>query len=191
MTIVGITGGIGSGKSTVSKILSVMGYPVFDSDQAGKLAYQNEKIKQEVISLLGNSVVDEENNIIFKGIADLVFSDRLLLFSLNKIIHPFVQNSFETWLKNQTTKLVFKESAILIESGASKNCDFIVTVVADEKIRIERLLKRNKDLSVEDIKERIANQIIDNERIKYSDYVIYNNDTLLVPQILILISKLG
>ena len=190
MKIVGITGGIGSGKSTVSKILTTMGYPVFDSDQAGKLAYNNEKIRTAVISLLGSKIIDEQGKLNFKAIAEMVFTDHQLLLSLNKIIHPFVQNTFEKWCENQNSKVVFKESAILFESGAHLHCDFVVSVITDKKTRINRILIRNPELTEETIQDRIKTQITDKEKIEKSDFILHNTNTLLIPQVNAMLSKL-
>lgn len=190
MTIVGITGGIGSGKSTVSKILTVMGYSVFNSDAVGKFAYQNEEIKKEVLALFGPSILKENNGFNFKKIGELVFSDKKLLLLLNNIIHPFVQKTFEEWCNKQNSKIVFKESAILFESGSNKKCDFIISVIADEKNRIKRVMKRNPELSMSLIKDRIDNQFADNELIEKSNLVIYNNNELLIPQVIKVLKKI-
>ena len=167
-----------------------MGYPVFDSDQAGKLAYNNEKIRTAVISLLGSKIIDEQGKLNFKAIAEMVFTDHQLLLSLNKIIHPFVQNTFEKWCENQNSKVVFKESAILFESGAHLHCDFVVSVITDKKTRINRILIRNPELTEETIQDRIKTQITDKEKIEKSDFILHNTNTLLIPQVNAMLSKL-
>ena len=108
---------------------------------------------------------------------------------LNKIIHPFVQKAFDSWCKNQKSKLVFKESAILFESDGNKKCNFIISVIANEETRIKRVINRNPELTITSIKDRINNQLTDNELIKKSNFVIYNNNELLIPQIITVLNK--
>ncbi len=177
MKIIGLTGGIGSGKSTIAKWFSEKDIPVYNSDlEAKKLMNENEKIISELTELFGEKTY--ENGVYNSGfVASKVFKDKESLKKLNQIVHPEVFRHFHDWVKNQTAVFVVKEAAILFESGSYKDCDAVISVVADEKIRIERVMKRD-DISEEQIRQRMNNQWTDEQRIKLSDYVIENNSDL-------------
>lgn len=171
--IVGLTGGIGSGKTTVAKFFGDLGIPLYFSDnQAKVLINENKKIKKQLIRLFGEETY--KNGIYnSKYVASIVFWDKEKLKQLAKIVHPELREDFMQWYKKQKSPYVIKEAAILFESGAYKDCNFIITVVAPIKIRIERIMKRDgiDELSV---RKRIANQWTDEQRLKLSDYVIKN-----------------
>jgi len=177
MKIIGLTGGIGSGKSTIAKWFSESGIPVYNSDlEAKKLMNENEKIIFELTELFGEKTY--ENGVYnSKFVASKVFKDKELLRKLNQIVHPEVFNHFHHWVKNQTAVFLVKEAAILFESGSYKDCDAVISVVAEEKIRIERVMKRD-EISEEQIRQRMNNQWTDEQRIKLSDFVIENNSDL-------------
>lgn len=177
MKIIGLTGGIGSGKSTIAKWFSEKDIPVYNSDlEAKKLMNENKKIISELTELFGEKTY--ENGVYNSGfLASKVFKDKESLKKLNQIVHPEVFRHFHDWVKNQKADFVVKEAAILFESGSYKDCDAVISVIAHEKIRIERVMKRDK-ISERQIRQRMNNQWTDEQRIKLSDYVIENNSDL-------------
>jgi len=175
MKIVGLTGGIGSGKTTVAKLFKELGVPVYNSDlRAKKLMKNSREIRTAVIDLLGkDSYVLERLN--KKYIADKVFSNKELLQKLNAIVHPAVRNDFLRWVKSKKTPYVIQEAAILFENSSYSNFDKIILVKAPKKVRLERILERDKG-SKEEILARMENQWDDSEKIPLSDYIIENID---------------
>jgi dephospho-CoA kinase len=181
---IGITGGIGSGKSIVAKAIKVLGYPVFYSDEVAKdiLANDAETITA-MKALLGDGVYSN-GKVNRDFIADKIFNDQTLKEKVNQIIHPKVRNRFNDLLNNSENDIVFNEAAILFETGAYKNFDFTICVVSDLETRIERVKKRD-GISEEAIRARINNQWSDEKKLALADFVIYNNNNdLLIPQIL-------
>lgn len=174
MKIIGLTGGIGSGKTTVGKWFAENGIPVYDSDSEAKLLIkENDELRLKISSLLGDEAyVDGVYN--RKFVAAKVFSNPRLLEKLNEIVHPAVFEHFHNWVKNQKSEFIIKEAAILFESGSYKDCDLIISVVAKEELRIERVVKRD-GLDPNQVRDRIRTQWTDELRIKHSDFVI-NND---------------
>ena len=175
MQVVGITGGIGSGKTTVCKILELLGAPVFYADDEAKKLYNDKKINLKVVKLFGKKVLDSKKNIDKKILAEIVFTHKPSLAKLNAIIHPQVKKKFDTWKKKQIgVSYVVKEAAIMIESGSHSDVDYLISVVADKSVRINRITMRDK-VNNEDIQKRINKQISDKERSKYSDAIIVND----------------
>ncbi|MDL2256789.1 dephospho-CoA kinase [Bacteroidales bacterium OttesenSCG-928-I14] len=182
--IIGLTGGIGSGKSIVSRLLETMNIPVYNTDiEAKRIMHESPIIKEKLINLFGNTLYS-------KGVLDrqklssLIFSDKENLNYVNGIVHPEVGKDFQEWVDRQENEeLVAIESAILFESGFDKMVDVTVSVTASIDIRIERVIKRDgtkKDL----VLNRIKNQMSEEERNKKSNYVIINNETeALIPQV--------
>ncbi|MFD1553746.1 dephospho-CoA kinase [Putridiphycobacter roseus] len=179
-----MTGGIGSGKTYVARILESMGYPVFYSDQVSKsLLATSPEIIKAVTKLLGTKAYFEDGTVNKAYVAGKIFSDQDLLLQMNAIMHPAVRNAFQTFFKNQNAPLVFNEAAILFETGAHENLDKTILVVAPEKVRIERVLKR-ENISIAQVKERIEKQWADEKKLALSDYIIKNgNNDMLLPQI--------
>jgi len=175
MKIVGLTGGIGSGKTTVAKLFKELGVPVYNSDLRAKTLMKNSgEIRTAVIDLLGkDSYVLERLN--KKYIADKVFSNKELLQKLNTIVHPAVRNDFLRWVKSKKTPYVIQEAAILFENSSYSNFDKIILVKAPKKVRLERILERDNG-SKEEILARMENQWDDSEKIPLSDYIIENID---------------
>ena len=173
--IIGITGGIGSGKSLVSELLSSLGHPTYNSDIEAKRLYLNPDIKKEVISIFGEDVYSG-NELNRAVLGSKVFSDNVLLEKLNQLIHPAVGAHFKNWLEVQDSNLIFKEAAILIESEAYKSCNGIITVSASESLRIERVMTRD-GVSEAEVKDRMDKQLSDKERESYADWVIQNDGT--------------
>ena len=178
MVKVGLTGGIGSGKTTVSNFLLDYGIPVYNSDSKGKtLMNTNLELKNNIVSIFGERVYD--NGILNTNLlSSIVFNDSTKIEQLNNLVHPKVAQDFNQWVgKNNNKPILVKEAAILIESGAYLNMDKIILVVSEKSTRINRVSKRdNSDL--ESIEKRINLQLTDNEKIKYADYIIENNSSL-------------
>lgn len=185
MNIIGITGGIGSGKSTVCRVFVALGIPVFEADACAKqLMNSDPEVGEQLIRLFGAIVYLPDHTVNRKYLAGLVFSDPSLLAQLNAIVHPAVRKAFSEWLGKQHSPYVIHEAAILFESGFYKMMDQTITIVTDEDQRIQRVIKRD-GISVEQVRQRIQNQWNDEERIKLADFVIRNNDDdLIIPQIL-------
>jgi len=197
MHIVGITGGIGSGKSTICKVFKHLGIPVYNADDKGKSILQtNKRVKEKVVSLFGRNIFDSAGALDTRSLADIVFTDSSKLKLLNDIIHPAVREDFIKWKENYCdVPYLIKEAAILIESGSYKDCDTIIVVSAHESLRILRVIERDS-LSEKQVKRRIDQQLNEDKRVQYADYIIDNNEkTLVLPQILKihedLISKAG
>jgi dephospho-CoA kinase len=173
--IIGLTGGIGSGKTTLANYIKSLGIPVYIADEEAKNLFLNPKILQKIKTAFGETIF--ENNLLSKDrLAKIVFNDAPKLKKLNDIIHPAVKAHFEIWLKQFSDKpFVVKEAAILFESGGYKECDVIITVIAPLKTRIERVIQRDQT-SEEAVLSRINNQWTDEMRISKSDYIIENND---------------
>ncbi|MBL7884254.1 MAG: dephospho-CoA kinase [Bacteroidia bacterium] len=193
MKKVGITGGIGSGKSTVCKVFELLGAPVYYADdEAKKMLDFDTSIKSNLIYLFGNSVLNDEGTIDRKKLASIVFNDKAKLEKLNSIIHPAVASHFEEWCQlNKSALFIIKEAAILFESNAYKQVDKIITVVAPVELKIERVLKRDATTK-EDVLNRMANQMSDEEKIKKSDFVINNDEQqLIIPQVLVIAKQLS
>lgn len=173
MIIVGLTGGIGSGKTTIAKQFVSLGIPVYIADEeAKKLMTTSKVVKRKLIQLFGNEVyIDNQLN--KKLIANIIFNDKSYLQRMNAIVHPKVANHFKSWVLKQQSPYVIKEVAILFENDGYKQCDFTITVVAPKALRIERLLKRDATTKA-NIEAIMKNQWTDDEKIKLSNYVIHN-----------------
>ena len=175
--VAGITGGIGSGKSTAAKFFEELGIPVYNSDTRAKtIQNENSEVKVKIIAAFGEEAYNE-NGLNKPFISKQVFQNNEKLKLLNSIVHPAVFQDFEDWKKAQKSDIVMKEAAILIESGSYKDCDVVISVVVDVETRIARTIERDS-LSREEILARINNQISDEERIAKSDFIIDNNGDL-------------
>lgn len=186
MKIVGVTGGIGSGKSVVCKIFEQLNIPVYEADAEAKMLYEKyPELKQSIKELISEEAVDKNGNINRKKLAEIVFNDDVKLASLNKLVHPIVKWDFENWIdSHKGFPYLIKEAAILFESGANKQCDLVIAVISPLELRIERIRQRDKKTKAE-IEKIIATQLSDEELIKRSDFVIYNDERqMLVPQVL-------
>ncbi len=171
--IIGLTGGIGSGKTTIANYFKSFGIPVYITDEEAKKITEFPEILNEIRILFGDEIF--ENQILNrKKLASIVFNDKNKLDKLNRIIHPAVQKDFENWLKNYSnSKFVIKESAILFETGNYKKCDFVITVIVPIEERVKRIIIRDK-CTKEDAYKRIENQWTDEQRIEKSTYLIDN-----------------
>lgn len=175
MKVLGITGGMGSGKSTIANFFADWGIPVYEADmEARKLSDSNPIIKQEIIRLLGEEAYDQDG-MRRAFVASKVFSDEALLQSLNQIIHPVVAQHFETWLGQQQAPYCLKEAAILFETGGYKKCDWTLLITAPVELRIQRIMQRDK-LSRPDILARLEKQWPDERKIPLASFHIENTD---------------
>lgn len=173
--VIGLTGGIGAGKSYIASLFVQKGIPVYDSDSEAKKLMHQPEVMQQLQQIFGNEVI-ENNSVNRKKLASIVFNQPEKLKKLNQLIHPLVKQHFEDWKSKQTTPLVLKESAILLESGAYTSCDFIITVEAPEALRIQRVVQRD-GVNPEDVLVRIQNQWTSEQRIAQSDFMIHNTET--------------
>ena len=175
MKIVGLTGGIGSGKSTISKILLKNDIPVYNSDKRAKLIMaDNKKLKMKIMSIYGDECFN--NGKLNKGyLSKIVFGDLENNLKMNSIVHPFVHSDFLGWIKKFKKKYVVFESALIFETGSYKNNDFNVLVTSDENKRITRIMLRDQ-CSEKQVKEKMKFQFNDASKTNLSDYLIYNND---------------
>lgn len=171
--IIGLTGGIGSGKTTVAKCFEDYGIPVYIADEeAKKLMRRSKVIKRKLIQLFGDQAY-VNNNLNKPFIANIIFNDKSCLEKMNAIIHPRVARHFEKWVVKQNAPYVIKEVAILFENGGNDLCDAIITVVAPKELRVERLLKRDNS-TIKKIEAIMNNQWTDEQKVNMSDYVIEN-----------------
>lgn len=190
MMKIGITGGIGSGKSIIGKILSIKGFPVFYSDlEAKRIMLHDKKVVAEIKQIFGDEAY-LDNDINRSFLADKIFNQPELKNKVNAIVHPAVRQAFEDFAKNHQNTLVFNEAAILFETGGYKNFDSTILVIADEDLRLKRVMDRD-NASMKSVKERMKNQWSDKKKADLADFIIENNEnSLLVPQVEKIISKL-
>ena len=190
MIKLGITGGIGSGKSLVSRILKMMGVPVYIADAESKrLTNTSPQIKTALLSLFGEQIY--EDNVLNKTkLASLIFSNEEYLAQVNRIIHPVVQADFVQWSNAQNASVVAMESAILFESGLNVSMDVVITVTAPAELRIRRVQERD-NATRQQIMQRMSNQWSDEEKLKQSNFRIKNDEQqAVIPQIEEIVSRL-
>lgn len=176
--IIGLTGGIGSGKTTVAQYIEDCGFPVYYSDDRAKtIVNDNEVVKNKIKELLGADSYDENDIYNRKFVAGKVFNDEELLLQLNGIIHPAVRLDFEEWVRKQTKYLVFKETALLFELKLNLQCYKSLLVTAEDNIRLKRVMDRDSK-TYREVETVMNNQMPEKDKIKLADYVIYNNTNL-------------
>ncbi|MBD3904588.1 dephospho-CoA kinase [Chryseobacterium sp. Ch-15] len=176
--IIGLTGGIGSGKTTVAKFIEEFGFPVYYSDDRAKdIVNDDEDLKIKIKELLGSDAYDKDGIYDRKFVAAKVFNDKELLQSLNQIIHPAVRLDFEDWVKKQTKYLVFKETALLFELKLHKQCYRSVLVTAEDNLRIKRVMDRDGK-TYREVQSVMEKQMPEKEKIKLANCIIYNNTNL-------------
>lgn len=175
MIKIGLTGGIGSGKTTVAHILEQEGYPVYISDrQASELINKHTEIRSALTGLFGTTLYSDDNNLDKKKLAEIIFNDKTALQKVNAIVHPVVLEDFRQWSLLQSENLVFFESAILFEAGLEKNFDLIISVYASRQTRIQRVVDRDR-VCPEQVIKRIENQMADDIKCQKSDFTIYTD----------------
>jgi dephospho-CoA kinase len=182
--IIGLTGGIGSGKSTVAKIFAQLGIPVLDADATAKaIMNEDRSVKTKLIELFGEDAY-KENQLNRPYIAQIVFEDAFKLQQLNAIIHPITIQYAKDWAFKQSAPYVIKEAALFFESGSSEGVEKIIGVTAPKHIRIQRVMQRDQ-MTRENVIKRMEHQLEDSLKMKLCDWVIQNDDMhLLIPQIL-------
>jgi dephospho-CoA kinase len=182
---IGITGGIGSGKSTVCKIFKLLEIPVFEADRVAKnLINSNSKIKKELINLFGSDIYTANELVNRKKLAEIIFNDDIQLAKINKLVHPVVREEFIKWEKRQKTKYVIHEAAILFESGFYKIMDFTILVSTRKNERIKRVMKRD-NISKKLVLERMKKQWSDEKKRQLATIEINNNnENLIIPEII-------
>ena len=186
--ILGLTGGIGSGKTTVAKMFTALGVPVYNADHEAKVLMQSsEKIKSKIIDLFGEKSY-LKNGLNRSYIAQIVFKDKEKLNALNAIVHPEVAAHFNTWMSLQSHPYVVKEVAILFEIDAQNQFDFILTITAPQQTRIDRVMLRDNK-TYDEVLSIIQNQWSDAKKIEKSDFVIHNEDINQTKNEVIIINK--
>src|ERR1700744_1221376 len=186
MVKIGITGNIGGGKTTVSKIFEILHVPVFYADDAAKKVMVEDQILiDELKTTFGTEAYFSDGSLNRKYIADIVFNNEVQLTKLNAIVHPAVFRAFDAWTATiKNAPYVMKEAALLFESTSYKMCDYSVMVTAPLELRIQRVMARS-GLTREEVESRNARQFSEEKKTEFADYVIRNNDTeLVIPQVL-------
>ncbi len=185
MLKIGITGSIGSGKTTVCKVFEILCINIYHADTEAKKILNKEYVKKKIKYLFVDSIFDKNGNINNKILASIVFNDPHLLEKLNSIIHPLVKYDFDSWLKkHKKEKYILHEAAIIFESGFYKDFNAIITVSAPKDLRIKRVKQRD-NITEQEILNRMKFQLSDKEKIKKANFVIYNDEQqLLIPQVL-------
>jgi len=175
MKLIGLTGGIGSGKTTVAKLFIKLGVPIFYADNVAKSVMLNDKVlREKIINEFGKaSYIDKKLNTTY--LASKVFKNKEQLQRLNKLVHPVVKANFKSWLAQQNKAYILYENAILFETKSENNFDLIICVTAKTNTRIKRIIKRD-NLSKEQVIDRINNQWDDDKKLKMSDIIIYNEE---------------
>lgn len=194
MKRIGLTGGIGSGKSTIAKAFKVLGVPVYNSDTRAKWLNEND---QRIIAglkiLLGEKVYSPNGKLNKTYMASRIFSDKKLLRKVNELIHPIVNEDFASWCKEQEAKgvkYIINEAALLVENSSYQKYDYLIVVCAPYEDRIKRTMKRD-NLTLKQVEERIKNQLSDEEKKNVANEIIYTDDKhFLIPQILEIDNKL-
>ena len=176
--IIGITGGIGSGKSTVSKLIEDAGYPVYYSDiRAKTIVNDHAQLQQQIKQLLGEKSYDENGLYDRKFVADIVFENEEILLKLNSMIHPAVKIDFENWVDQQISPFVFKETALLFELKLHESCYKSLLVTADDNCRLKRVMDRDNK-TYREVETIMLRQMPEKDKVKLADFVIFNNDGL-------------
>jgi len=178
LKVIGLTGGIGSGKTTVARVFKELGIPVFNADEEAKKLYQREEVLQAVKQYFSDDVFT--NDVLdFKKLGSVVFTSPEKLKWLNSLLHPLVGEVFEKWKSLQKGSWCIKESAILFESGSDKQCDVLVSVEVNEEERVKRVIARD-GLSEKQVRDRMNKQMDDDSRQKKATYIIDNNSKLIL-----------
>ena len=189
MLKIGLTGGIGSGKSTVARIFEVLGIPVYYADGAAKkLMIENQELKTSIIDAFGKEAYTD-GHLNREYIAAEVFNDTEKLKALNALVHPATIKDASEWFQKQTAPYVIKEAALIFESGANKDLDYVIGVKSPLDLRMQRAMDRD-NISADEVKARIHKQMDEESKLRLCDYVIVNNEEqMLIPQVLALHDK--
>ena len=190
MLRIGITGGIGSGKSTVAKVFEVLGIPVYYADDAAKrMMNEDAELKEKIQQLFGDEIYKDEK-LDRKKLANIIFNASEKLNQLNALIHPATIKNAERWMQKQTTAYSIKEAALIFESGAQEHLDLVIGITAPAPLRIQRTMQRDR-ITREEVIARMDKQMDETIKMKLCDFVMNNDEQeMLLPQILELHNKL-
>lgn len=191
MLKVGLTGNIGSGKTTVSRIFETLGISVFNADIEAKNLYYEENVKLDISDFLGKEVLDTKHDIDFKKLASIIFNDEKKLKQLTSYIHPLVVEKYENWLlTKRSLAFTIHESAIIFEYSLQSKFDKIICVSAPYQLRLQRVLERDNANKTE-VEERMNNQMDEKIKVENSDFVIINDEhKFIIPQVMDIFNKL-
>ena len=191
MKKIGLTGGIGSGKSTIAQVIKHIGYPVYIADEeAARLMDSHPDIRKDITERLGANCYTSEGHINKPVLAQIIFENKEALEEVNRIVHPRVMEAFEQWAAIQSASLVFCETAILYESGLERYFDAVICVTAPEEIRVRRVMERDH-CELKDVMARVRNQMDEDEKCQRANFVIYNDGKhMAIPQVLDVLHKL-
>lgn len=181
MIKLGLTGGIGSGKTTIAKVFQEFGVPVYYADIEAKKFLAYDLVKKRLKELFGSSVISEDNTVDKVALAAIVFTDEEELAKLNALIHPLLEKDFEKWVENQDAPYIVKEAAILFEAGFDRSVDKILSISAPLEQRIQRVMQRDQ-VNRQQVLDRISKQWTDEEREEKSDFIIQNGNSDMVLQ---------
>jgi dephospho-CoA kinase len=189
--IIALTGGIGSGKTTIAKLFETMGCLIYYSDEKAKELYYHTEIKKRVIQLLGSDAYSANGSLNSTFIAGIIFKDKTKLESLNAIIHPALEKDFEIFVKQQSPdRIIIKESALIFETDSYKKIKTIILVTAPLEQKIKRVMQRNK-MPRENVEKRMSAQWPDEQKIPLASYIISNDDTeAVIPQVISVLKKI-
>ncbi len=188
---IGLTGGIGSGKSTVAKMFELLDVPVYYADEASKRLYQTDKDLMLALKKHFGEDIYTNEQLNRSRLAAIVFKDKSKLELLNSLVHPLTIRDAQEWMQKQTTSYLIKEAALLFETGSVAGLDYVIGVYAPTHIRIKRVMDRDK-VAREDVLNRMNKQIDENIKMRLCDFVIVNNEQeLVIPQVLELHQKLS
>lgn len=191
MKKIGLTGGIGSGKSTIAQAIKHIGYPVYIADkEAARLMDSHPDIRKDITERLGANCYTSEGHINKPVLAQIIFENKEALEEVNRIVHPRVMEAFEQWAAIQSASLVFCETAILYESGLERYFDAVICVTAPEEVRVRRVMERDH-CKLKDVMARVRNQMDEDEKCQRANFVIYNDgEHMAIPQVLDVLHKL-
>ena len=191
---IGITGGIGAGKSLVARIFQTLGVPVYDADSRAKYVMTTDGILiSNIKKEFGELSFRQDGSLNRSYLSELVFRDEKRLGKLNELVHPRVAHDYQEWVaEHGQYEYLIKEAALLFESGSYKQLDHVILVIAPESLRIERVTRRDKGRSSDQVRQIMAQQMSDEEKTKLADTVVWNDESrLVIPQVLELHERFG